>query len=190
MDLQKPNRTLAVAKQVSDLLAQCQVRCMVVGAAALAVHGYARQSVDLDLAVYANPFEAFRKAHSLLVQAGFQAELILPDSDDPLGGVINITGADFEPIQVINFDNPMNRRGIHKLVGDILAEVQPGESGLAIVPLELLVLLKLFAGDSQSYRDIHELLRANPECDRERIAALAKTAGLDKDWAAIETLLK
>jgi hypothetical protein len=69
---------------------------MVVGAAALAVHGYARQSVDLDLAVYANPFEAFR----------------------------------------------------------------------------------------QSQRDIHDLLRANPKCDREKIADLAKTACLDKDWAA------
>jgi hypothetical protein len=76
----------------------------------------------------------------------------------------------------------MNCWGIHKLVGDILAEVKPGESGLAIVPLELLVLLKLFAGDSQSQRDIHELLRANPKCDREKIADLAKTAGLDKDW--------
>lgn len=188
MDLQKPNRTLAVAKQVSEILAQCKIRCMVVGAAALAVHGYARQSVDLDLAVYANPFETFRDAHAQLTRAGLNAELVMPDAEDPLGGVINVTGSDFEPIQVINFDNPMNRRGIHKLVGDILSEIEPGASGLAVVPLELLVLLKLFAGDSQSQRDIHELLRANPNCDREKITALAHKVGLDKDWAAVETL--
>jgi hypothetical protein len=187
MDLQKPNRTLAVAKQVSEILAQCKIRCMVVGAAALAVHGYARQSVDLDLAVYANPFEAFRDAHAQLTSAGFTAELVMPDTEDPLGGVINVTGVDFEPIQIINFDNPMNRRGIHRLVGEILSEIQPGESGLAVVPLELLVLLKLFAGDRQSLRDIHELLRVNPNCDRNKITELARRAGLDKDWAALTT---
>ena len=37
-------RTLEVARQVSAILREANVRCMVIGAAALAVHGYARFS--------------------------------------------------------------------------------------------------------------------------------------------------
>ena len=43
---------------------------MVIGAAALAVHGYARQSVDLDLATYENPFESFDNLAERLAAAG------------------------------------------------------------------------------------------------------------------------
>jgi hypothetical protein len=46
--------------------------------------------------------------------------------------------------------------------------------------------LKLFAGNRQSLRDIHELLRVNPNCDRSKITELARRAGLDKDWAALD----
>jgi hypothetical protein len=160
---------------------------MVIGAAALAVHGYARQSVDLDLATYENPFETFDGLKSKLSEAGFHAEAVTPDADDPLGGVINITGADFDPVQIINFMNPLRPQRVHKLVGEALAELkeQPGE--LQVVSAELLIMLKLYAGDAQSQSDISRLIEANPTLDRTRIAELARTAGLDHAWQALNS---
>lgn len=155
---------------------------MVIGAAALAVHGYARQSVDLDLATYENPFENFKNLASQLANAGFHVEAVTPDADDPLGGVINITGSDFDPVQIINFMNPLRPQPIHKLVGKALAELGDDASELQVISAELLILLKLYAGDYQSLADIRRLLEANAQIDRERIAEMALLAGLDEAW--------
>ncbi len=178
-------RTLEVARQVSAILKEADVRCMVIGAAALAVHGYARQSVDLDLATYENPFENFKNLVSQLSVAGFQVEAITPDADDPLGGVINVTGPDFDPVQIINFMNPLRPQRIHKLVGKALAELGDDASELQVVSAELLILLKLYAGDPQSLADIQRLLEANAEINRERIKEMALLAGLDHAWKNI-----
>ena len=157
---------------------------MVIGAAALAVHGYARQSVDLDLATYENPFESFDNLAERLAAAGFQVEAIKPDADDPLGGAINITGPDFDLVQIINFMNPLHPQRVHQLVGQALAELSSDSEELQVVSIELLIMLKLYAGDQQSLSDIHKLLEANPTLDKTRITELARTAGLDHAWQA------
>lgn len=182
MSTERITKTLEVAKAVSRILREANVRCMVIGAAALAVHGYARQSVDLDLATYENPFEVFARLRDSLVAAGFQVEIITPDADDPLGGVINITGPDFDPVQVINFMNPLRPQRLHKLVGEALGEMTDSPNKLQVVSAELLILLKLYAGDSQSQSDIQRLIEANPTLDKTHIADLARAAGLDHAW--------
>lgn len=158
---------------------------MVIGAAALAVHGYARQSVDLDLAIYENPFEIFESLRNKFSAVGFHAETVTPDADDPLGGVINITGPDFDPVQVINFMNPLRPQRLHKLVGEALAELRDDPGQLQVVSAELLILLKIYAGDAQSLADVRRLMEANPQLNRLRIAELARTAGLDHAWNAL-----
>jgi hypothetical protein len=50
------DRTLAVAEQVAALLQAAGVPVALIGAGALAVHGYPRATEDLDLAVSADPF--------------------------------------------------------------------------------------------------------------------------------------
>ncbi|WP_169314399.1 lactonase family protein [Turneriella parva] len=77
---------------------------------------------------------------------GFQVETITPDADDPLGGVINVTGSDFDPVQIINFMNPLRPQRVHKLVGEALAELTENADQLQVVSAELLILLKLYAG--------------------------------------------
>jgi len=96
-------RTLEVAERISDIIAENNEKCFVIGASALAAHGYSRQSVDLDLATHLHPSEVLPRLRDRIGAAGFAAEIILPDSDDPLGGVINITGPDFDTVQVVNF---------------------------------------------------------------------------------------
>lgn len=175
-------RTLEVARSVSAILREANVRCMVIGAAALAVHGYARQSVDIDLATYENPFQNFKNLVSQLSAAGYQVEAITPDADDPLGGVINVTGHDFDPVQIINFMNPLRPQRVHKMVGEALAELGDDANELQVASAELLILLKLYAGDPQSLVDIHRLLEANAAINTERIGEMAILAGLDHTW--------
>jgi hypothetical protein len=78
-------KTLEVARLVSDILAENGSNCFVIGASALAVHGYARQSVDLDLAMHVHPQESLPRLGAEITKAGFTVEVVLPDGDDPLG---------------------------------------------------------------------------------------------------------
>jgi hypothetical protein len=71
---------------------------------------------------------------------------------------------------------------LHELVGEAFSELGENANELQVVSAELLILLKLYAGDSQSMVDIHRLLEANAGIIRERIAELALRAGLDHDW--------
>lgn len=111
--------------------------------------------------------------------------MILPDSDDPLGGVINITGPDFDTVQVINFYNPLRWAAVHRLVDQALSELQMLPSELQVVSAELLIVLKLYAGDLQSLGDIRKLLEANTSIDLTKVAELSHEAGLEKEWNAV-----
>jgi hypothetical protein len=106
----------------------------------LAAHGYSQAVVvDLDLATHLHPQRGFTAPwRSYRRIAGFAAEIILPDSDDPLGGVINITGPDFDTVQVVNFYNPSRRAAVHRLVGQALSELEMMPSELQVISAELL----------------------------------------------------
>ena len=58
----KPNRTVEVAEQVYDVLRAAGIESAVIGAMALAVHGYVRSTRDLDLATCTDPFLSLREA--------------------------------------------------------------------------------------------------------------------------------
>ncbi len=82
----RAERTLAVATDV-----------------ALAVHGYVRDTEDFDIAT-----ATFRVLGLLEKELGlrYDVELVTPDADDPLGGCLNVTGDDFDLVQIVNFENP------------------------------------------------------------------------------------
>lgn len=183
----RARRTLALAERTAQALERHQIRTAVIGAMALAIHGYPRATEDIDLATFAEP-SALAKLARELKDAHVRCELALPDADDPLGGVLNVEEDGAELVQVVNFYNPMSR-GSGTLAHEAIlsADVPVSRvSRLRAVRLPHLVALKLYAGGSKSKGDVLELLARNPDADLVEVRAVCERHGLAP---ALEELL-
>lgn len=163
--MQDPEQLLAAAEHVMQILDDHKIDAVVIGAVALAAHHYVRLTHDIDLGVNAD-IQTLRAITSTLSAAGFHAELREPDGQDPLGGVIDITGA-FGSLQVISFADRFPAV-IEDALRATTVTLRPG-SRLKLVPLPQLVALKLYAGGLKSRADVLELLTRNPETDLDEI---------------------
>jgi hypothetical protein len=165
-------RTLDVASQVVAVLREHQLDAVVIGAMALAVHGYPRDTVDFDLAVAMEPRLLVPVAEALR-RRGLDVKVRQPDPNDPLGGVLDVQAPGADLVQVVNFDNPP-ASGFPRLVRDALAdavELVPGHPLRVVDPYHL-VAFKLYAGGPKSKLDVLELLARNPQLDRSRLQEL------------------
>lgn len=190
--MNRQERTLEVAERVAQILRQQGIPSAVIGAMALAVHLYPRHTEDFDLAININPFPTLRRLEEVLRAEGFEAELTAPDADDPLGGVLRVTGEDFERIEVVNFQNPWpGAKDATVLAREALQEatlpLSPG-SPLKVVSLPYLIALKLFAGGWKSKTDVVELLERNRQ--RLNVAELRDLCGQHGLGQALEPLLQ
>lgn len=173
-----PDAMIRAAEEIADVLQSQGVGAVVIGAVALAAHGYVRFTEDLDLGVNTDLGTLGRIAEALR-KAGFDVELREPDGDDPLGGVVDVRGP-FGLVQIVNFGG----RFPAVIDGGLAAAdvvIRPG-SQLRIVPLPHLVALKLYAGGTKSRADIVELLSRNPDADMATIRDLCRNwrlRGLD-----------
>lgn len=156
---------LLVAERIAGLLADLGVPVVVIGAVALAAHRYVRFTEDIDLGVIANLKQMRALTESLRIE-GYEVEFHEPDGDDPLAGVINVSGK-FGLVQVISFEDRFPAVIRDALKGEVI-EMSSG-SRLRIVPIPQLVALKVYAGGVASRADIIELLRRNPEVDLEML---------------------
>lgn len=152
---------LQVAEEIAAILGEFMLPVVVIGAVALAAHRYPRFTEDIDLAVLASQTEMQRLTDRLRSR-GFDVEFHKPDAEDPLGGVIDVSGS-FGLVQIINFEDRFPAI-IHDALAGEDVRVRPG-SALRIVPIRQLVALKLYAGGWKSHADIVELLRRNPDAD-------------------------
>lgn len=85
-------RTLEQLGRVLDVLEARAVPAAVVGAAALALHGYARSTADVDVGVAVASLAELRAlAEDLRAALAVDVDLALPDAEDPLGGVVTLT---------------------------------------------------------------------------------------------------
>ncbi len=163
----RAKRTVAVAEQVVRLLQQREISSAVIGAAALAAHGYPRATRDFDLATNVDPFPTFRHLEEVLRREGFEVQFDAPDADDSLGGVLRVKGGNFERVEVVNFYNPWpGARDASVLAREALREARmplSPESPLRVVSLPHLIALKLYAGGGKSKGDVVELLERNRE---------------------------
>ncbi len=157
---------LLVAERIAGLLADLDIPVVVIGAVALAAHRYVRFTEDIDLGVNAD-LKQMRALTESLQSEGYEAEFHEPDGDDPLGGVINVSGK-FGLVQVISFEGRFPAVIRDALKGEVI-EMSPG-SRLRIVPIPQLVALKIYAGGVASRADIIELLRRNPQVDLEMLS--------------------
>lgn len=173
-----PDKTLALAEQVSKMAVGLGIPTALIGAAALAVHGYARGTQDIDLAA-AVPPDALRRLREAAQVAGLRAELRLPDEDDPLGGVLVVSASEDEDhnptdvVEVVNFLNLL-RPSANPAAEAIARSVRLEGLQLRCVAMADLVALKLYAGSRRDLADIVEVLAHNPDTD---LVALRSIAG-------------
>lgn len=158
------------AERVAAVLAAAGVESLVIGAAALAAHRYVRHTEDIDLAV-SMPVRDVARIADRLREAGFDAVYREPDGQDPLGGVIDVTGP-FGLIQIGNFGERFPAV-IETALATATLGVRAG-SALRVIPLAHLIALKLYAGGMKSKADIVEVLRRNPGGDRDEIRTLCR----------------
>lgn len=183
-----PERTLEAAEKLAGMLGSEGVDAVVIGALALATHGYVRATTDLDLAIAVEPSSLGRLAASLS-RAGWAVEYSAPDPQDPLGGVLNVRAPGAALIQVVNFDNSP-ASGFPRLVRDALplaTPLRPG-SNLRVVDLFSLVAFKLYAGGPKSRLDILELLERNQPVDLAALRARCDVLRLRRELERVLAL--
>lgn len=184
-----PRQTIHSAEQVTDLLEKNGVPSVVIGALALAAHGYVRATVDLDLAIAVDPAEMPRLARALRGAGVNVVSHETPEPQDPLGGVLNLRVPGAATIQVVNFDNsPAN--GFPRLVRDALASSVPMGPGTRLRAADLFSLIgfKLYAGGPKSRLDILELLDCNKSLDLAALRAWCKERRLDRELEKVLAL--
>jgi hypothetical protein len=179
-----PPANLRVAERVAAILGESKLPVVVIGAVALAAHRYPRFTEDIDLAVLASQSEMQSLTESLRAE-GFDVEFHKPDAEDPLAGVIDVSGP-FGLVQIINFEDRFPAI-IHDALAAADVRIRP-DSTLRIVPIPQLVALKLYAGGWKSHADIVELLRRNPDVDLDAIGETCRKYRLPGFGRVIEDL--
>lgn len=157
-------QTINEAGRIGSILADEGISVIIIGAIALAAHGYIRATKDVDLGVNIR-IKDLARIHQRLITLGYHAELHTPDLDDPLGGVIEDScRQEGQPCLTI--------------------------TTLSIAPLAQLVALKLYAGGWKSLTDIVELLRRNPEANLMEIGEICRKYRLSGWNRVLEELQK
>jgi predicted nucleotidyltransferase len=141
--------------RVVDVLDGLGARHALIGAAALAAHGVARSTFDLDL-LTTNPAVLDTAAWAgLSADRDVTVSVRRGDSDDPLAGIVRIDAGGERTVDVIV--------GRWKWQADALEAAQPvriGDMQVRVVRPADLILLKLYAGGTQDLWDIEQLLAA------------------------------
>jgi len=182
--------TIRVAEGVDEVLRRRGIDAVVIGAMALAVHGYPRDTVDFDVAI-STPPEALQALAEELRAPGWEVELRAADANDPLGGVIDVRAPNADLVQVVNFDDSP-AGGFPRLVREACLTAVPLEPGSALKVANLfpLVAFKLYAGGHKSAHDILELLDRNPSVDLDALRACCRALRLGKQLERVLELGK
>jgi hypothetical protein len=139
---------------VTTLLDKHNIPHAVIGAAALAVHGISRSTVDQDLLVTDTAvlneglWAALAQSTTIDIRQG--------DDTDPLAGVVRLERADERPVDIV-----VGRFGWQAAMLSRAERVKSVDRDVPVVRAADLVLLKLYAGGSQDRWDIEQLLAIN-----------------------------
>jgi hypothetical protein len=134
---------------VTALLTRHAIGHALIGAAAMAVHGVSRSTLDQDLLVLDR--RALDDDLWQPLTATAHVDIRRGDIDDPLAGVVRVSREGDRIVDVVV--------GRHEWQQDILTRAIPiGDSPLLVVQRADLILLKLYAGGSQDRWDIEQLL--------------------------------
>lgn len=137
---------------MAALLRDRTIPFVVIGAAAMAVHGVSRSTRDLDLLALA-PECLDAATWAPLRAAGVEVRIRRGDADDPLAGAVRFTASGERPLDIVVGKRPWQEA--------VLARHGDAEIEGVRVPVASsagLILLKLYAGGPQDAWDVAQLL--------------------------------
>ncbi len=128
------------------------VRCALIGATAMAVHGFSRATLDFDL---------MTTDQQCLDQSwwagsphpGWSVDIRVGDTDDPLAGVARFDALHERSVDLLVGREPWQQRLLERAALFAIEDTR-----VRVAQVADLVLLKLYAGGPQDAWDIHQLL--------------------------------
>jgi hypothetical protein len=161
---------LSLLAEVSSLLREERIDHALIGAAAMAIHGVSRATVDVDLLTVDT--RALQSDLWMPCRArGESIRIIGGDFDDPLAGSVRVTSRSGDIVDVVV--------GRYRWQAELIAAAESFSSGDAALPVVRpagLVLLKLHAGGPKDAWDISSLAEAHPQWEaiREEVEGLVE----------------
>lgn len=165
------------------ILAARKIGYAVVGAMAASVHGIVRASMDAD-AVLSLTIQETATLEREFRAAGFQTELRRGDPDDPISGVLSLTDAYNNRVDLL-----VGIRGLDPASFSRTVELLFHGTALRVVGLEDFIAMKIFAGGPQDLVDARAAISAAGDRLNQPLAKeLARRFGRDV-LANLERLL-
>jgi hypothetical protein len=138
--------------RVAAELGRGGIHAAVCGATALAAHGVARSTYDIDL-LTTDARVLDEDLWRALAASGVNVEVRRGDRDDPLRGVVRITQQGQRPVDII-----VGRHAWQTAIVDAADAHQILGAHVPVVDVPSLILLKLYAGGPQDLWDIEQLM--------------------------------
>lgn len=148
---------MSLLAETLEVLSKHELSCAAIGAAAMAAHGVARSTMDIDLLLVGRHC-LDSPAWDSLRRGGVSVDVRRGDADDPLAGVVRVRRADALPIDVVVGSFAWQQR--------VIDRAAPVEIHGALVPVAAvrdLILLKLYAGSPQDRWDVERLLETSSD---------------------------
>ncbi len=164
---------------VVDVLNRSGARYALVGAGAMAAHGVARSTFDVDLLTTDGRVLADEFWQSFATDEAIRVDVRVAPADDPLAGMVRMSAEDNVTVDVV-----VGHSGWQNgVIGRARPMTIQGLT-LPVVTIGDLIVLKLYAGGAQDAWDIEQLLRAGDE-DAIRSAVDPVVAHLPLDARAL-----
>jgi predicted nucleotidyltransferase len=137
---------------VVAVLREREIPFAVIGAAAMAVHGIARATRDLDL-LTRDARSLVRATWAALEQQRITVDIRIGDADDPLAGVVRFAEAGVAVVDVV-----VGRAGWQAAIVDRAVSRTIEGVNVPVALAADLIALKLYAGSTQDLWDVQQLL--------------------------------
>jgi hypothetical protein len=163
---------------VADLLAAQNINYAVIGALAASIHGVVRASMDADAVLSIRVQEA-KELEIRFGAEGFQTELTRGDLEDPIPGLLKITDAHGNRVDLL-----LGLRGMEPEAFSRVLDVPFQGVTLKFIGREDFIAMKLFAGGPVDLVDAARAISAaRDSLDLELVRRLAKRYGREATQA-------
>ncbi len=150
---------MTLLARVAGILTREAIPFSVIGATAMAVHGVARSTLDIDI-LTSDPGVLQKKLWKRVKDRDVVVEIRYGDAQDPLAGAVRFSTQGERPVDLLVVEAAW--------IAEVLGEASTHEVLDATLPVAGpvgLILLKLYAGGPQDVWDIRQLLAASVDLE-------------------------